>query len=217
MAEELLVQRDLQLLTYTGGKLHFSLVSTRGSVELIRQAKRNGLGVTCDVAAHQLAFTDETLLPFDSHYKVNPPFRSQSDIKAIKKGLTDNTIDAIVSDHQPMDPESKELEFDLAEFGITGLETAFAVANTQLAATLSLEILIRKFTNGPRKVLGLPLPKIEVGEEANFTLFDPDKEWIFKEEETESMSRNSPFYGHTLRGKVYATILGNSFTPNRFW
>ncbi len=217
VAEEVMLERDLQLLRYTGGKIHFSLISTRRAVSLIKEARRDGLNVTCDIAAHQLAFTDESMAAFDTNYKVSPPFRSESDLEALKSGLADSTIDAIVSDHRPYDVEGKELEFDLAEFGITGLETAFAVANTFMAKEMALEVLLKKFTDGPRKILCLEQPLLEEGAQANLTLFDPEKEWVFEQNQTESKSYNSPFYGVTLKGKVFATCINGQFTKNRYW
>nr|MCU0391895.1 dihydroorotase [Thermoflexibacter sp.] len=130
LAEQMGITRDLQLMSYVGGKIHFSGISSAQSVQLIREAKAKGMQVSCDIAAHQLAFTDEDLKDFDTNLKVKPPFRTKQDIEALIDGLIDGTIDVIVSDHQPQDEESKNLEFDLAEFGIIGLETAFATANT---------------------------------------------------------------------------------------
>ncbi len=206
LAEEVMVTRDLQLLNYTGGRLHFSLISTAASIEHIRRAKAEGLQVTCDVASYQAAFTDETILPFDTNYKVAPPFRSQSDVDAIKEGLKDGTIDAFVSAHMPHDTEAKNLEFDLADFGITNLETAYAVANTSLSHALDTETIVAKFTMGPRNVLRLPEPQIEVGQVANLTLFHPDLTWTPAPENSKTKSKNSPFYGQELKGKALGII-----------
>ncbi|MBJ6118880.1 dihydroorotase [Pontibacter sp. BT310] len=206
LAEETIVARDLQLLAYTGGKLHFSLISTKNAIESIRKAKANGLQVTCDVASYQVAFTDETMLPFDTNYKVNPPFRGETDAEAIKQGLADGTIDAIVSGHQPHDTEAKKLEFDLAEFGIMNLETAFAVANTTMANVVPLETIVEKFTTAPRHILQLPQPKIAVGEMANLTIFDPTQTWTPEEKNFRSKGVNSPFFGQELTGKVIGII-----------
>jgi dihydroorotase len=205
LAEEMMIARDLRFLEYAGGKIHFSAISTATSLELIRQGKRNGLQVTCDMAAHQIAFDDTALLNFDTNLKVNPPFRSQTDIEAIWKGLADGTIDAIVSDHNPLDEESKKLEFDLAEFGIIGLQTAFAVMNT-FNQTLSLEKLIEKFTVRPRQILKLPSVHIAEGQPANLTLFNTEQQWTFTEKLIRSKSRNTPFIGHTFRGKPVGII-----------
>lgn len=205
LAEEMMIARDLRFLEYTGGKIHFSTISTAKAVQLIRQAKHKGLRVTCDIAAHQIAFDDTALIGFDTNLKVNPPFRSQADIAALWEGLADNTIDAIVSDHNPLDIESKRLEFDLAEFGITGLETAFAVINTY-NTTVSLPDLIEKLTLRPRQILQLPIPIIEEGQPANLTLFSTDQEWTYSEKNIRSKSFNSPFIGHAFKGKALAVI-----------
>jgi dihydroorotase len=171
---------------------------------LIRDAKKKGLSVSCDIAAHQLAFTDDDLMDFDTNLKVNPPFRSRNDIKALQKGLEDGTIDVIVSDHSPQDEESKNLEFDLADFGIIGLETAFAVANT--FSKLSIEKLIEKFTKKPRQLLDNQAISIEIGKVANLTIFDPTTNWIFTEKDIQSKSKNSPFIGKSLIGKAIGVI-----------
>lgn len=217
LAEEIMVNRDLQLLNYTGGRLHFSLISTAASVAAIRRAKAEGLQVTCDVASYQTAFTDATMQPFDTNYKVAPPFRATADAEAIKKGLQDGTIDALVSAHIPHDTESKKLEFDLAEFGIANLETAFAIANTSLSDVLSTEEIIAKFTVGPRQVLKMPLPRIQEGEAANLTIFSATRTWTPAPDKTKSKSKCSPFYGQELTGQVIGIInkghlvLNNSF------
>lgn len=214
LAEEVMVSRDLRLLEYAGGKLHFSLLSSAGSISQVREAKARGLAVTCDVASYQVAFTDEHIAEFDTNYKVDPPFRSKTDQEAIIKGLQDGTINVLVSGHKPQDTESKKLEFDLAEFGIINLETAFAVAHTHLASQLSLEQIISKFTDEPRKILGLPNISIKEGETASLTLFAPGKKWIPQVETTFSKSDNSPFYGATLQGQVLGIIHKNEFVRN---
>jgi dihydroorotase len=215
-AEELIVMRDLKLLEYafsqiqekeTEAVLHFSTISTQRAVELIREAKAKGLPVSCDIAAHQLAFTDVDLKEFDTNFKVNPPFRTKADIEALKGGLADGTIDTIVSDHNPHDEESKNLEFDMADFGIIGLETAFAVANTY--SNLPIEDLIEKMTSKPAKLLRLPEETIQEGVSANLTIFNPVLEWTFSEKNILSKSKNTPFIGHTLRGRVLGVISKN--------
>jgi dihydroorotase len=206
LAEEVMVTRDLQLLAYTGGRLHFSLISTAGSIEAIRKAKAEGLQVTCDVASYQVAYTDATMLPFDTDYKVSPPFRSSADAAAILQGLKDGTIDALVSAHEPHDTESKKLEFDLAEFGIINLETAFAVANSTMSDDVPLETLIHKLTNAPRQILRLPACTIATGEQACLTLFHPKLKWTPTQDTIKSKSKNSPFVGQELNGKVIGII-----------
>ena len=205
LAEAMGIQRDLNLLRYAGGKIHFSCLSAAVSVELVRQAKKEGLNVTADVAAHQLAFTDEALADFDTNLKVKPPFRTEQDRLALIEGLLDGTIDAIVTDHQPHDTESKALEFDLAEFGVIGLQTAFTTVNTY-APQLTTELIIEKFTTAPRQILGLPSPTIQEGKQANLTLFNPEQKWIFTEKDIRSKSKNSPFIGKALQGKIIAVF-----------
>ncbi len=201
LAEQMGIIRDLKLLGYAGGRIHFSGISCAESVQLIREAKQQGLAVTAEIAAHQLAFIDEDLGDFDTYLKVKPPFRTQKDVDALIEGLADDTIDVIVSDHQPQDEESKRLEFDLAEFGVIGLETAFAVANT-FKKELSLEKLIEKLTVNPRRILKIKQPSIEVGSLANLTLFSPTQTWQYALQEIRSKSKNSPFIDKPLKGKV---------------
>jgi dihydroorotase len=215
LAEEMMLNRDLKLLEYALEKsdyasfsepsLHVSLVSTARAVELIREAKAKGLPVSCDVAAHQLAFKDSDLVDFDTNLKVNPPFRPASDHEVIKAGLADGTIDAIVSDHNPHDEECKNLEFDHADFGITGLETVFALA--MMHTGLNVEDILEKLTSKPRHILRLPESIIGEGAVANLTFFEPDTEWVF--DKTVSKSKNTPFLGQTLKGKIIGVINNN--------
>lgn len=209
IAEQLAIMRDLKLLEYVDATtqnplLHFSTISTAESVQLIREAKQKGLAVSCDVAAHQLAFDDTVLTGFDTNYKVNPPFRSQADIEALWEGLADGTIDAVVSDHLPQDEECKNLEFDMAEFGIIGLETVFSLL-VSYNKTLTLSQIIEKLTTQPRKILRLSSASIQEGNRANLTLFDPDETWVYNK--TFSKSKNSPFLGKELKGKVIGTVV----------
>lgn len=209
LAEEMMIRRDLDFLAYAGGKIHFSAVSSARSVRLIREAKAKGLNVTCDVAAHQIAIDDTALMAFDSFLKVNPPFRGKADIEALLEGLQDGTIDVVVSDHRPQDEESKNLEFDLAEFGAIGLETAFGVINTFAKKHLSLEQMVDKLAHQPRKILNLPQVQIKVGEKANLTLFDAQQEWTVDSAHIYSKSKNSPFVGTKLKGKSVAVFNGS--------
>ncbi len=222
LAEELSIERDLRLLEYVGvpmesqsttlpPALHFSTISTARSVELIRQAKARGMAVSCDVAAHQLIFDDSALSGFDTNFKVNPPFRSPDDVTALWAGLADGTIDAIVSDHLPQDSESKQIEFDHAEFGIIGLETAVAVVLTHNRG-LSLNQLVDRFTTRPRHIFRLPAVTIAEGQPARLTLFDPTYSWTYQQ--THSKSRNSPFLGQQLTGRVIGTVYQSQFIVN---
>jgi dihydroorotase len=205
IAEEIMIERDLRILEYAGGKIHFSNISTGQAVILIKKAKRNGLNITCDIAAHQIAFSEADLIDFDTNLKVNPPFREKKDITALIKGLEDGTIDMIVSSHSPQDTESKVLEFDHADFGITGLQTVYPILVDKFSAN-GWDIFLDKITTNPRERLRLPIPDIEVGAEANLTVFDPTVEWMYNEGSNFSKSLNSPFLGKKLKGKVIAVI-----------
>lgn len=198
LAEELQVARNLYLLEYTGGKLHIPTISTARSVQLIREAKAKGLNVTCSVAVHNLLFTDEVLADFDSNYKLLPPLRPEVERKALVDGLLDGTIDVITSDHNPLDVEVKKLEFDLAKDGTIGLETAFGVLNT----ILPLDVVIEKLT-AARSVFGLQSVSIQEGAAASFTLFNPEGNSKFTESDVLSKSKNSAFFGQSLKGKAY--------------
>jgi dihydroorotase len=206
LAEELMIARDLYLAEYTGSPIHFSTISTERSVELIREAKRNGLSVTCDVAAHHLILTDEALLGFDSQYKVKPPLRTQSDINALIAGLNDGTIDAIVSQHTPHEIEFKEVEFETAAYGIIGLQTVLPLA---LQAGLTAEVIVEKLAINPRNILGIKAPELQEGQSANFTVFNEDSTWNFDKDTNLSKSANSPFIGQNLKGKVLLTCNNN--------
>ena len=229
LAEELMIERDLRLLDYViGGEekrgkgekssleapspaLHFSTISTARSVELIRQAKGQGMAVSCDIAAHQLAFDDSAMAGFDTNLKVNPPFRSPEDVAALWAGIADGTIDAIVSDHTPQDSESKNIEFDQAEFGITGLETVFAVLMTY-NRNVPLTKLVETLTTRPRHILRLTAVTVAEGQSACLTLFDPVGIWIY--DQTLSKSKNSPFLGKTFTGRVIGTVNHGQFNSS---
>lgn len=199
LAEELMVSRDLYLAEYNDARIHFSTISTERTVDLIRKAKKAGVKVTCDVAAHQLVLTEENLEGFDSQYKVKPPLRTKADQKALLNGLKDGTIDAIVSQHTPHEIEFKEVEFEIASFGIIGLQTVLPLA---LKSGLSPEQIVEKLAISPRKVLGIQIPAFDLGISANFILFNPIEKWTLNEETNKSKSFNSPFVGQELTGKV---------------
>jgi len=206
LAEELMVARDLYLAEYTGSKIHFTTVSTERSVSLIREAKKKGLKVTCDVAVHHLLLTDEALLGFDSQYKVKPPLRTKKDVNALIKGLKDGTIDAITSQHTPHEVEFKNVEFEVAEFGMIALQTAFSIA---LEAGLPVGMIVEKMAINPRKILGLNVPVIAEGQEANLVIFDENDTWTFDKSNNKSKSYNSPFIGEKLKGSILLTVNNN--------
>jgi dihydroorotase len=211
LAEELMIARDLYLAEYTGSKIHFSTISAARSVAMVREAKSKGLAVTCDVAAHHLVLTDEALLGFDSLFKVKPPLRTLHDVEALIAGIQDGTIDAIVSQHTPHEIEYKDVEFELAEYGITGLQTAFSLA---IMAGIPVETIVEKMAVNPRKILGLPSPVIMEGQRANLVVFDKDAEWLFDRSINRSKSYNSPFLNKKLKGKVLLTY--NNKQLNKF-
>ena len=207
LAEEIMLQRNIAVLEYAGGKMHIPTISTKGSVDLIKKAKANGLQITCGVAAHNLLLDDSVLTDFDSNYKVNPPLRNKKDVEALRKALENGVMDVVVSDHRPQDIECKDLEFDLADNGIIALQSAYASALTGMKG--EAEALVNALTVNPRKILGLELPKIEEGQKANLTLFTAEGETVLSEKDILSRSKNTPFIGKTLQGKVIGAINNN--------
>ncbi|GAA0880790.1 dihydroorotase [Algoriphagus jejuensis] len=193
LAEDVSIQRNLEILKYAGGRVHFQTVNTAKGVALIREAKAQGLAVTADVSIYQLVFSDADLVTFEPNYKVKPPFRGEEDKAALIEGLKDGTINAIVSNHQPQDFDSKFAEFDLAAFGMAGLQT-FLPALVQLSEELPWELLIEKITNGPERILSTSNP--------TWTIFDPTEKWVFDEKSNKSLSANNPWFGTELIGKV---------------
>jgi dihydroorotase len=201
LAEELQIARDLFILEYAGGKLHIPTISTAGSVKLIAEAKKKGLDVSCSVAIHNLFYSDETLVGFDTNFKVSPPLRTKSDSKALIKGLKNGAIDFVTSDHVPMDVEHKRVEFDNAKNGSLGLESAFGALNT----LFDLDETVKLLTNG-RYRYQIESPKLEEGAKACLTLFNPEGEYVFEAKDILSTSKNSMFVGASLKGKVYGII-----------
>ncbi|HMI06307.1 MAG TPA: dihydroorotase [Flavobacterium sp.] len=198
LAEELQVARNLFLLEYTGGKLHIPTISTAKSVQLIKDAKAKGLQASCSVSVHHLTLTDEKLDGFDTRYKVAPPLRTDSDRKALLKGVKDGTIDMITSDHNPIDIEHKKMEFDLAKNGTIGLESAFGA----LLTVLPLETVVEKLTFG-KTIFSVENQNVGEGAKANLTLFNPGENWTFTKENILSKSKNSAFLNMKMKGKVY--------------
>lgn len=214
LAEELMLQRNLSILEYSGGRLHIPTISTKAGVELIKKAKTNGLNVTAGVAAANLYLEDGALKEFDTNYKLNPPLRTKKDTQALCAAIVSGVIDVIVSDHLPQDTESKELEFDLAEFGMINLQTAFNCAIEGLKEK-NIDALIKALTENPCSVLGLEQPIIDRQQEANLTLFSLSEETFLTEKSNYSKSKNSPFFGKALKGKVIGVINGNKSQFNQ--
>jgi dihydroorotase len=207
LAEELMIQRDLMLAAHHNVAIHFGGVSTAGGVALIRNAKKEGIKVTCDVHAINLLLHDEVLQGFDTNYKIIPPLRTKTDIAALILGLQDDTIDVICSDHSPQDAESKVKEFDIAEFGMLGLETFYAVLCQALGNKISMEKLIEKIAINPRKIFNLEVPKIAMNEKVNLTIFSPSQKWTYELSKSNSKSKNSPFNDVEFTGKVINSFL----------
>jgi dihydroorotase len=208
VAEDLVVMRGILLAEYTGGKIHIAHISSKRSVELVREAKIRGVDVTAEVAPHHFTLTDECVRNFDTNYKMNPPLRQQKDVDAIIEGLQDGTIDCIASDHAPHSIEDKELEYIYAPNGIIGLETQLGLTLTELyhKGKLTLEQVVEKLALNPRRILNLEIPLFEVGEKANFTILDLDFEYKFDIKNSKSKSKNTPFNGRELKGKSIAVI-----------
>ena len=209
LAEELMLFRDIELVRLTGVPMHFLHLSTARSVELVRRAKTDGLPVTAEATPHHFTLTDEMLDTYDAVYKVNPPLRTRADIDALKAGLADGTIDAIATDHAPHAPHTKEAPLDQAPPGMLGLETAFALANTEL--DLPIERVLAVLSWQPAAIAGVADRHgrpVQVGEPANLAVIDPSHEWTVEPTRLASKSRNTPYAGRVVRGKVRHTIFG---------
>lgn len=208
LAEELIISRDLFLAEYQDAPVHFTTISTAGSVGLIRAAKARGVRVTCDVAAHHLVLTEDLLAGFDSHFKVKPPLRTSADAEALIGGLKDGTIDAVVSQHTPHEVEFKQVEFETAEYGMIGLQTVLPLL---VRAGLEPALIAEKLAFGPRRVLGLPGGSLGPGTKADLVAFDPAAEWEFNAETNRSRSANSPLFNQKLQGRVSFVCNNNDF------
>jgi dihydroorotase len=208
-AEEVMVSRDILIAEFTRTGIHIAHVSTEGSVRLIREAKKRGLKITAETAPHYFTLTDESLQTYDTSLKVNPPLRSTDDIKAIKDGLADGTLDAIASDHAPHARTDKELEFEYAANGISGLETSLALSLRLVSeGVLTWPELIAKMSINPAQILRLSKGTIAVGADADITIIDPGLKWTVDVKNFFSKGKNSPFHGWEMRGRAILTIVG---------
>ena len=202
-AEEIMISRDILLAKLTGAKIHIAHVSTAGSVEIIKRAKEEGIKVTCEVTPHHLALTDESLCGYNTYHLVNPPLRTNEDIDRLFIGLKEGTIDAIATDHAPHAQHEKEVEIEIAPFGMVGLETAVPVLfDAAYKHGLKIEDLIQKLTTGPASIIGLDRGTLSVGKAADVTVIDPKAKVKVDSNAFESKSRNTPFEGSELCGRV---------------
>ncbi|MGE5314586.1 MAG: dihydroorotase [Acidobacteriota bacterium] len=207
VAEEVMIARDVMLAEFTRARYHAAHVSTAGAVELIREAKRKHIAVTCEVTPHHFTLTDKEVFSYDTNTKMNPPLRTQADVDAIKQGLRDGTIDVIATDHAPHSLDEKEVDYIQAPFGIVGLETAIGLAVTELVlpGILTIPQLIEKFSTNPRRIIGREI-RVEEGQPAVLTLFNPEEDWTVDCAGFHSKSKNSPFQGRLLKGKAVGIV-----------
>ena len=209
-AESTIVERDIELSSLAGARLHIQHVSAKESVDVIKNAKSKNIKVTAEVTPHHLALTDNCLKTFDTNTKVNPPLRTEEDRKALKKALKDGTIDVIATDHAPHLESEKEVEFDYAPFGMIGLETALSICVMELIdeKILTWSEFIQKISLNPAKILGIKRGTLAENEIADITIIDPKTEWTYKKENIQSKSCNSPFIGWKLKGFAKDVIVG---------
>lgn len=213
VGEEIVVARNILLSELCNSPIHCQHISSGGSVRLLRDAKARGVKISGEVCPHHIALTDQFLQTFDSNYKMNPPLRTERDIEALLEGLADRTLDILCSDHAPHAFYEKEVELDQAPFGITGLETEFGLFCDILVhkrKVVDLGRLIEMFTANPARLLSLDRGTLSTGAPADVTLIDPDLQWTFDKEKSESLSRNTPFHGVQLKGRAVRTIVGGT-------
>jgi dihydroorotase len=209
IAEEAMVARDILIAEFTKTSVHIAHVSTAGSVRLIRNAKERGLNVTAETAPHYFTLTDESLQSYDTNYKINPPLRSEQDVAAIKEGLADGAIDVIACDHAPHGRTDKEVEFEYAASGISGLETSLSLSlNLISSKILNWPELIAKMSINPARILKLPKGTLETGTDADITVIDPALKWSVDVPAFRSRGKNSPFNERRMQGKAILTIVG---------
>ena len=207
-AEDIMVYRDISLLEKTGGRLHVAHISSKNSVDLVRQAKSRGLSVTCEVAPHHFTLTDEAVRGYNTNTKMSPPLRAIDDVEAIKEGLRDGTIDIIATDHAPHDIADKQVEYQNACFGIVGLETALPLSLKLVdEKILSMGDVIKKLTSPPADIFNLKAGSLSLGNEADILIFNPSLEYSIDISKFHSKSKNSPFDGWKVKGKVIHTLV----------
>src|SRR5450432_3903719 len=205
MSEELIIARDIKLARYTGSRIHFTGVTSPKSIEYIRRGKDSGIDISCSVTPYHLFFSDDALIDYDTNLKVYPPLRPKTDVSQLKQALLDGTVDCIASHHMPHEYDSKILEFENAKYGMTGLETSYAVIQTLLPG-LSPEKIYALFGVNARRIFNLSPCTIEKGSAGNLTLFNMGIEWKYDLTRTASKSRNSPFHGYVFTGKALGIV-----------
>jgi dihydroorotase len=217
IAEDVMVARDLLLAEYTGGRIHIQHVSTRRSVELIREAKARGVRVTAEGSPHHFTLTDEAVEGYNTNAKMNPPLRTADDRDAIREGVADGTLDTIATDHAPHHYDEKEQAFADAPFGIVGLETVLGLTITELVEkkVITLNTLVERMSCAPARAFNLPGGTLRAGAPADVTIFDPAATWTVDPARFHSRSRNTPFAGMTLRGRPTLTIVGGRIVWDR--
>lgn len=216
VAEDAATARDIMLAEFTGGKLHMAHVSTKGSVELVRQAKKRGVRVTCEATPHHFTLTDEAVRGYETNAKMNPPLRSSEDVAAIRAGLADGTIDAIATDHAPHHFDEKNVEFNIALNGIVGLESALPLTLDLVnEGILTLPQAIRLLTCGPAQALGIPRGTLAAGVAADVTIIDPELSWTLEAEKLASKSKNTPFDGWIMKGAATHTLVAGKVVYQR--
>ncbi|MBN1473740.1 MAG: dihydroorotase [Syntrophaceae bacterium] len=209
IAEEAIIARDILIAEYTHTSVHIAHVSTAGSLRLIREAKKRNLKITAETAPHYFTLTDELLQGYDTNFKVNPPLRNAQDVAAIREGLMDGTIDAIACDHAPHARTDKEVEFEYAQNGISGLDTSLGLSFTLVnEGVLTLEKLVEKMSTNPARILNLPKGTLAPGSDADITVIDPQLKWTVDVKDFQSRGKNSPFNGRQCLGKAVMTIVG---------
>jgi dihydroorotase len=208
--EEIMLRRDLELVKRTGAKYHAMHISSAGSVEIIRQAKAEGLPVTAEATPHHLLLTDAACIGYDPNYKMNPPLRSAGDVEALRQGVSDGTIDCLATDHAPHSKEEKEMEFALAPFGIVSLDCALGLYARALvhSGLMDWGEMLARLTVNPAGVIGSTLGLLQEGAPADITIIDPDKRWTVNVNKFASKARNCPYHGWKLKGRATATIVG---------
>lgn len=213
LAEELPVMRNVRIAALTQARIHIAHLSTRGALEIVHRAKKEGVRVTCEVTPHHFTLTDEACRDYDTRAKMNPPLRTAEDVAALIDGLADGTVDAIASDHAPHGQTEKQTDFESAPFGIIGLETGLGLALERLyhSGKVSLLRLVELLSTNPARILGIEGGQLKVGAPADITIFDLEKKWTYRAADGVSKSRNSPFDGRAFRGGPVATIVAGSF------